>query len=53
MGNKNKGTSTSGSPITINEAPKNLARRLRGYELMAKTRSFNPDAFHRPGSLKK
>ena len=58
---KHRRNATPGSPITIEDANPQLAERLRKYEAMASGSgrkggqglSFNPLAFHRPGSHKK
>ena len=59
---KNRRNATPGSPISVEEAGAKLAARLKNYEKMAsgggrgkgmQGLSFNPLAFHRPGSHKK
>ena len=46
-------SATPGSPISEAEAPKHLARRIKGYEQAISRARGRTGGFHRPGSQKK
>ena len=49
----NRGSASKGAPVSVENAPKNLARRIKAWDNMQSRRGFSPMAFHRRGSQKK